>query len=139
MLVQRKSEDLRSECHQFTFGRLYQKGRMLLLYVRLKYLNAICFRFIGTIFPNAIYFTLHRQLICSLLQTYIPTTIIVAVSWLSFLIPPEAHPGRMGMLVVLVLVIINIMLKIIETSPLRSGICGLTIWTIICLIMVRLI
>ena len=72
-------------------------------------------------------------------QTYIPTTIIVLVSWLSFLIPPDAYPGRMGMLVVLVLVIINIMLKVIETSPKVSGICGLTLWTMICLIMVRLI
>ena len=40
------------------------------------------------------------------------------------------------MLVVLVLVIINIMLKVVEMSPMSSGICGLTLWTIICLITV---
>ena len=40
------------------------------------------------------------------------------------------------MLVVLVLVIINIMLKVVEMSPMTSGICGLTLWTIMCLIMV---
>ena len=69
-------------------------------------------------------------------QTYLPTCIIVAVSWLSFVIPPSSIPGRMGMLVVLLLVIINIMLKIVEMSPMNSGICGLTSWTIMCLIMV---
>ena len=69
-------------------------------------------------------------------QTYLPTFIIVFVSWLSFLVPPAAYPGRMGMLVVLVLVIINIMLKVVEMSPMTSGICGLTLWTIMCLIMV---
>ena len=70
-------------------------------------------------------------------QTYLPTFIIVFVSWLSFLVPPAAYPGRMGMLVVLVLVIINIMLKVVEMSPMTSGICGLTLWTIMCLIMVE--
>ena len=50
--------------------------------------------------------------------------------------PPAAYPGRMGMLVVLVLVIINLMLKVVEMSPMTSGICGLTLWTIMCLIMV---
>ena len=55
---------------------------------------------------------------------------------ISYLIPPEVVPGRMGMLVVLLLVIINIMLKIVEMSPMNSGVCGLTSWTIMCLIMV---
>ena len=77
-----------------------------------------------------------RQLVKHVFQTFLPTTIIVSISWLSFLIPPTAYPGRMGMLVVLCLVIINIMLKVVEVSPKSSGICGLTLWTIICLIMV---
>ena len=61
---------------------------------------------------------------------------IVIVSWLSFMIPPESFPGRSGMLVLLVLVIINIMLVIIGQSPVVSGICGLTIWSMLCLFMV---
>ena len=77
-----------------------------------------------------------RQLVKHIFQTYLPTFIIVFVSWLSFLVPPAAYPGRMGMLVVLVLVIINILLKVVEMSPRPSGICGLTLWTIICLITV---
>ena len=71
-----------------------------------------------------------------LVQTYIPTIIIVVVSWLSFLVPPAAYPGRMGMLVILILVLINILLRAIEMSPMKSGICGLVSWTIICLVMV---
>ena len=77
-----------------------------------------------------------RQLVKHIFQTYVPTFIIVFVSWLSFLVPPAAYPGRMGMLVVLLLVIINILLKVVEMSPRPSGICGLTLWTIICLITV---
>ena len=77
-----------------------------------------------------------RQLVKHIFQTYLPTFIIVFVSWLSFLVPPAAYPGRMGMLVVLILVIINILLKVVEMSPRPSGICGLTLWTIICLITV---
>ena len=89
--------------------------------------------FISTLTYLKLFF---RQLVKHVFQTYLPTFIIVFVSWLSFLVPPAAYPGRMGMLVVLVLVIINIMLKVVEMSPMTSGICGLTLWTIMCLIMV---
>ena len=58
------------------------------------------------------------------------------MSVVSFFIPPEAYPGRMGMLVVLSLVMVNILLKIIETSPMKAGVCGLVLWIFICLMMV---
>ena len=58
------------------------------------------------------------------------------MSVVSFFIPPEAYPGRMGMLVVLILVMVNILLKIIETSPMKAGICGLVLWLFICLMLV---
>ena len=82
------------------------------------------------------YYYLHRYLFKHIIQSYLPTTMIVIVSWLSFMIPPESFPGRSGMLVLLVLVIINIMLVIIGQSPVVSGICGLTIWSMLCLFMV---
>ena len=58
------------------------------------------------------------------------------MSVVSFFIPPEVYPGRMGMLVVLILVMVNILLKVLETSPYKSGICGLVQWVFICLSMV---
>ena len=78
----------------------------------------------------------YRYLFKHVIQSYLPTTITVVISWLSFMIPPHSFPGRSGLLSLLILVNINIMLNIIRQSPLVSGICGLTIWSIICLIMV---
>ena len=58
------------------------------------------------------------------------------MSVVSFFIPPEVYPGRMGMLVVLILVLVNILLRVLETSPHKSGICGLVQWVFIRLVMV---
>ncbi len=41
---------------------------------------------------------------------YLPSGLFVAVSWASFLIPPEVVAGRMAMLITLFLVLINIFL-----------------------------
>ena len=78
----------------------------------------------------------YRHLFKHIIQSYLPTTIVVIISWLSFMIPPASFPGRSGLLSLLILCIMNIMLNIIGQSPLISGICGLTIWCIICLFMV---
>ena len=43
-----------------------------------------------------------------LFQVYLPSFMFVIVSWVSFLIKPEVVPGRMGLLVTLFLVLINI-------------------------------
>ncbi len=39
---------------------------------------------------------LKRKLSYHLVQTYVPSTLFVIVSWLSFLVPPESVPGRMA-------------------------------------------
>ena len=69
-------------------------------------------------------------------QLFIPTGIMVVLSWFTFLIPPASYPGRFGSLVALILVLINITLRVIDSSPVLSGVCGLTVWTTICLLMV---
>ena len=79
----------------------------------------------------------NRKLTRVVAQVYIPTTIMVILSWFSFLIPPTSYPGRVGILVTLILVLINIMIMVIETSPTVSGICALIFWIIISLSMVR--
>ena len=70
------------------------------------------------------------------IETFIPTSTMVVVSWFSFLIPPESFPGRVAVLVTLLLVLINCMLKILDYSPV-VGSCALSEWTLICLCMVR--
>ena len=39
---------------------------------------------------------------------YLPSSLFVVVSWVSFLIPPEIVAGRMALLITLFLVLINI-------------------------------
>ena len=69
-------------------------------------------------------------------QVFIPTAIMVALSWFSFLLPKTSHPGRVGTLVTLILVLIQINVMVVHESPVLSGLCGLTVWTTICLCMV---
>ncbi len=38
---------------------------------------------------------LRRYLSFHMIQTYLPSTLFVIVSWLSFLVSPESIPGRM--------------------------------------------
>ncbi|OXA56740.1 Gamma-aminobutyric acid receptor subunit rho-2 [Folsomia candida] len=40
---------------------------------------------------------LRRKLSYHLIQTYLPSTLFIIVSWLSFLVPPESVPGRMAL------------------------------------------
>ena len=71
-----------------------------------------------------------------LIQTYIPTTLIVVVSWASLLIPPTSYPGRTGLLAGLVLCLINILLNVLSRSPYEGGPDQLTCWLVICIVMV---
>jgi hypothetical protein len=43
---------------------------------------------------------------------YLPSSLFVIVSWVSFLIPPEIVAGRMAMLITLLLVLINLFTSI---------------------------
>ena len=45
--------------------------------------------------------------VLGLVQVYIPCILFVTVSWISFIIDPKVVPGRMSLLVILFLVIIN--------------------------------
>ena len=44
---------------------------------------------------------LNRKLTRVIAQVFVPTAIMVALSWFSFLIPPNSYPGRVGILVLL--------------------------------------
>ena len=60
---------------------------------------------------------LERHYAQYLLSYYFPSLIFVTVSWISFTIPPEIVPGRMGLLVTLLLVLVNFFGTIIQTKP----------------------
>jgi len=50
-------------------------------------------------------------------QVYLPCCLFVTVSWISFIIDPKVVPGRMSLLVILLLVIINVFNNVKSTSP----------------------
>ena len=53
------------------------------------------------------YFYLERRRADHILQTFQPIGCVVCLSWISFLIPPYIVPGRMVLLVTLILVIFS--------------------------------
>ena len=79
---------------------------------------------------------LRRNLKPFMIQTYLPTTLIVLVSWITFLIPFDSYPGRAGLLAGLFLCLINILLSVLSNSPNEGGINNLAAWLVICIFMV---
>ena len=52
-----------------------------------------------------------------LMRSYLPSAIFVVVSWVSFTIDPTVVPGRMALLVTLLLMLINISNSISQFIP----------------------
>ena len=50
---------------------------------------------------------LERNFLSHAIQTFAPTACLVVLSWMSFLIPPYIVPGRMVLLVTLLLVVFS--------------------------------
>ncbi len=70
------------------------------------------------------------------METYVPTMFFVIASWISFLIPPEVVPGRMGMLVTLLLVQVNIALRVSSEAPRTPDVTALSLWCLLCILQV---
>ncbi len=70
------------------------------------------------------------------METFVPTSFFVSTSWISFLIPPEIVPGRMALLVTLLLVLVNIFLKVADEAPKAADLSALSLWVIMCILIV---
>ena len=70
-----------------------------------------------------------------ILSYYLPSLLIVVLSWVSFVIPPEVIPGRMALLINLVLVLVNMFGTVIDQIP-PTKTTVLDVWMIGCLIFV---
>jgi len=57
-------------------------------------------------------------------QVYIPCCLFVLVSWISFIIDPKVVPGRMSLLVILLLVLVNVFNSVRANAP-SSGLSKL--------------
>ena len=60
----------------------------------------------------------------------------VVTSWVSFLIKPEVVPGRMGLLVTLFLVLINIFNSVREQAPISSRLNAIDLYLVVCIFLV---
>ena len=70
------------------------------------------------------------QIFC---QVYLTSTLLVFVSSVSFLINPILVPGRMGLLVTVFLVLINIFISVKRDSPTSSGFLNaIDIFLVVC-------
>ena len=79
---------------------------------------------------------LERHYAQYLLSYYFPSLIFVAVSWISFTIPPDIVPGRMGLLVTLLLVLVNLFGTVIQTKPPTKTPTYLDVWMLACIVFV---
>ena len=82
---------------------------------------------------------LKRKLSMHVMETYVPTSLFLVASWISFLIPPEVVPGRMTLLVTLLLVQINLSLTKTKDAPRATTITALSLWNILCITQARFI
>ena len=81
---------------------------------------------------------LERQLSPFVWQVFMPTTFMVALTWISFLIPPSCYPGRISLLVTIVLCLINVMTSEMQQSPESNGLNAINCWFLICLVLVAI-
>ena len=80
--------------------------------------------------------TLTRKMSFYVITYYLPSGLFVLVSWISFLVNPEVIPGRMTLLVIIFLVLINMFNTIQSNSPTAEGITAIESWVIACIIFV---
>ena len=65
--------------------------------------------------------TLTRKMRPYFIRCYLPSGVFVIVSWISFLVPPEIVAGRLGLLITLFLVLVNIFNTITTNIPNADG------------------
>ena len=64
---------------------------------------------------------LKRKKIQILFQVYFTSTLLVVISWVSFIIDPNVIPGRMGLLVTVFLMLITVFMGVKLHAPASSG------------------
>ncbi|KAK7086802.1 Glycine receptor subunit alpha-3 [Halocaridina rubra] len=83
-----------------------------------------------------VHFFLRRQNGYHILQTYVPTILIVSISWVSFWLDPNAVPGRVSLGVTTLLTLTTLASGIRQQLPPVSYIKAIDVWVGMCMIMV---
>ncbi|XP_047738283.1 glycine receptor subunit alphaZ1 isoform X2 [Hyalella azteca] len=82
------------------------------------------------------HFALRRQNGYHILQTYIPTILIVFISWVSFWLDPNAAPGRITLGVTTLLTLTTLAAGVRQALPPVSYVKAIDVWIGVCMIMV---
>ncbi|XP_070574020.1 glycine receptor subunit alpha-2-like isoform X2 [Ptychodera flava] len=83
-----------------------------------------------------VYFFLKRIFDFHLIQTYVPSILLVVISWVSFWINPEASPARVGLGITTVLTMTAQSTGVRETLPPVAYIKAIDVWMTTCLAFV---
>ena len=76
---------------------------------------------------------LQRTKIQNFFEVFLTCSLLVIISWISFIIRPEVVPGRMGLLVTILLVLINIFIGIKNKAPISSNLNAFDVFLVICI------
>ena len=76
--------------------------------------------------------TLERNFLKYIISYYMKSGLLVASSWISFVIPPDVIPGRMALLITLLLALVNLSGTVIDKRPSTKSTTILEIWMFIC-------
>ncbi|XKL61113.1 hypothetical protein PGB90_008170 [Kerria lacca] len=82
--------------------------------------------------------TLSREIRSHLLESYLPSTLFVIMSWGSFIMMPEVVPGRIVLLVTTLLSLITMFDTVRNNSPNALELKGIEVWIISCTLFVFL-
>ena len=116
-----------------------QKQRSLQHYIEIKPLSK---EFRTVELPSGLYaacgfeIELTRMRMQTIIQVYLPSTMFVMVSWVSFLIKPEIVPGRMALLITLFLVLTNIFNGVKATAPVSRRLNAIDLYLVVCIFLV---
>ena len=81
---------------------------------------------------------LHRKPKTYVWLYFFPSFMMVLTSWISFAVSFEAVPGRLGLLLTLFLMMINMNNSISTKIPKSDSACPLIIWILICTVFIIL-
>lgn len=83
-------------------------------------------------------FTFERLIMATVCNIYIPSTLIVGLSWISFYLDVDAVPGRVSLGIMSVLTVVTQMHQAKSKLPPINYMTALDIWMLMCLLFVTL-
>jgi len=81
---------------------------------------------------------MRRNLTYHLVQTYLPSVLLILITWLCFLLPPDMVEVRIGISMTTVLTLTAMFSAVRETSPEVSYTMAVDVWMVFCVFLVFL-